>query len=42
MTKDPAFFTRDFETYTLEFAPSDLTLEPFKCTPEGVDGKLRK
>jgi hypothetical protein len=40
--KDPEFFTRDFDTYTLEFAPSDLTLEPFKCTPEGVDGKLGK
>jgi hypothetical protein len=40
--KDPEFFTRDFDPSTLEFAPSDLKIEPFKCTPEGVDGKLVK
>jgi hypothetical protein len=39
---DPEFFTRDFDPSTLEFAPSDLKLEPFKCTPEGVDGTIRK
>jgi hypothetical protein len=39
---DPEFFTRDFDPSTLEFAPSDLKLEPFKCTPEGVDGKIKK
>jgi hypothetical protein len=40
--KDPEFFTRDFDPSTLEYAPSDLTLEPFNCSPEGVDGTIRK
>lgn len=40
--RDPQFFTRDFEPYTLEFAPSDLVIEPFNCSPEGVDGTIRK
>jgi hypothetical protein len=40
--KDPQFFTRDFDTWTLEYRPSDLKLEPFNCTREGVDGTLRK
>lgn len=40
--KDPGYFTRDFPPATLEFAPSDLVLEPFNCTPEGVDGTIRK
>jgi hypothetical protein len=38
--KDPEFFTRSFEPSTLEFGPSDLRIEPFRCTPEGVDGAL--
>jgi hypothetical protein len=40
--KDPEFFTREFDPWTIEYAPSDLTLEPFNCTPEGVDGRIRK
>jgi hypothetical protein len=40
--KDPEFFTRDFDPWIIEFAPSDLELEPFNCTPEGVDGKIGK
>jgi hypothetical protein len=40
--KDPEFFTREFERSSLEYAPSDLKLEPFKCTPGGVDGAVRK
>jgi hypothetical protein len=40
--KDPEFFTRDFDPSTLEYAPSSLKLEPFKCTPEGVDGPIKK
>jgi hypothetical protein len=40
--KDPEFFTRDFDPSTLEYAPSDLTLEPFNCSPEGVTGTLKK
>jgi hypothetical protein len=35
---DPQFFTRAFEPSTLEYAPSDLKLEPFRCAPRGVDG----
>ncbi|HWL62199.1 MAG TPA: DUF6152 family protein [Steroidobacteraceae bacterium] len=35
---DPQFFTRAFEPSTLEYAPSDLKIEPFKCAPRGVDG----
>jgi hypothetical protein len=40
--KDPEFFTRGFESTTFEYGPSDLKLEPFNCTPEGVDGTIRK
>lgn len=40
--KDPEFFTRDFEHSTLEYAPSDLKIEPFNCSREGVDGAIRK
>jgi hypothetical protein len=40
--KDPEFFTRDFDPWTVEFAPSDLKIEPFNCSREGVDGTLRK
>jgi len=40
--KDPEFFTRECDPWTLEFAPADRTLEPFNGTPEGVDGTLRK
>jgi hypothetical protein len=39
---DPEFFTQPFPRATLEYAPSDLKLEPFKCSPEGVTGPLRK
>jgi len=31
---DPVFFSRDFPTYTREFAPSDLAIQPFGCIPE--------
>ncbi len=40
--KDPEFFTRDFDSSTLEYAPSELKLEPFHCSPEGGDGTIRK
>lgn len=40
--KDPEFFTRDFDPWVLEYQPSDLKLEPFNCSPEGVDGTIRK
>jgi hypothetical protein len=40
--KDPEFFTRDFDRSSLEYAPSELKLEPFNCTPGGVDGAKPK
>jgi hypothetical protein len=39
---DPEFFTQPFQRATLEYMPSDLKIEPFNCTPEGVTGTLRK
>jgi hypothetical protein len=40
--KDPEFFTRDFDVARLEYTPSDLTIEPFNCSPEGVTGTLAR
>ncbi len=40
--KDPTFFTRDFDVSRSEYAPSDLKLEPFNCSPEGVTGTIRQ
>jgi hypothetical protein len=40
--KDPEFFTRDFDIARLEYAPSDLTIEPFDCSPEGVTGTIAR
>jgi hypothetical protein len=40
--KDPAFFTRDFDVSRSEYAPSDLTIEPFNCSPEGVTGTIEQ
>lgn len=39
---DPVFFTQPFPRSTREYAPSDLTIEPFDCAPEGLTGTLRK
>jgi hypothetical protein len=39
---DPEFFTQPFPRATMEYVPSDLKIEPFNCTPEGVTGTLRK
>ena len=39
--KDPEFFTRDFDVARMEYAPSDLTIEPFDCSPEGVTGTIK-
>jgi hypothetical protein len=35
---DPGFFTRAFPSSTLEYAPSELKVEPFRCKARGVDG----
>ena len=40
--KDPEFFTRDFDVAHMEYAPSDLTIEPFNCSPEGVTGTISR
>lgn len=40
--KDPDFFTRDFDPASLEYSATDLKLEPFNCSPEGVTGTLKK
>jgi hypothetical protein len=39
---DPEFFKQPFPRSTNEYAPSDLKIEPFNCSPEGVTGTLRK
>ena len=40
--EDPEYFTKPFPRATLEYAPSDLTIEPFNCSPEGLTGTLRR
>jgi uncharacterized protein DUF6152 len=40
--KDPEFFTRAFDVAHMEYAPSDLKLEPFNCSPEGVTGTISR
>jgi hypothetical protein len=35
---DTEFFKQPFPRGTLEYAASDLKLEPFKCSPEGLTG----
>jgi len=39
---DPVFFTQPFPRSRSEYMPSALTIEPFKCSPEGVTGSLKK
>jgi hypothetical protein len=39
---DSEYFTKPFPRGTLEYAPSDLKIEPFNCSPEGVTGTLKK
>jgi hypothetical protein len=39
---DPDFFTHPFPRATMEYAASDLKIEPFNCSPEGVTGSIRK
>jgi hypothetical protein len=39
---DPDYFTQPFPRATLEYAPSALKIEPFKCSPEGVTGTITK
>ena len=39
---DPEFFKQPFPRSLNEYAPSALKIEPFKCSPEGVTGTIRK
>jgi len=39
---DPEFFKQPFPRATMEYAASDLKIEPFNCSPEGVTGTIRK
>ena len=39
---DPEFFRQPFQRVTMEYAASDLKIEPFNCSPEGVTGTVRK
>jgi hypothetical protein len=38
---DPEYFTQSFPRSTREYAVSDLKIEPFNCSPEGVTGPIR-
>ena len=40
--EDPEYFTKPFPRAALEYAPSDLKIEPFNCSPEGLTGTLRR
>jgi hypothetical protein len=39
---DPVYFTQPIRRTTTEYAPSDLKIEPFNCTREGLTGTIRK
>jgi len=39
---DPEFFKQPFPRSTNEYAASDLKIEPFNCSREGVTGTIRK
>ena len=39
---DPQFFQQPLSTLTYEYVPSDLKVEPFKCSREGLTGTLRR
>jgi hypothetical protein len=39
---DPIYFTRVFDPATAEYAPTDLSIEPFNCLPENPDHSLRE
>jgi hypothetical protein len=39
---DPEFFKQPMGRQTMEYSPSDLKIEPFKCSPEGLTGTIGK
>lgn len=40
--RDPTFFKRDFDSALAEYAPTNLSIEPFDCRPENPDHTLRQ
>ena len=40
--EDPVFYTRAFAPAMAQYAPSDLTIQPFNCKPENPDHTLRQ
>ena len=38
---DPEFFKEPVARMTMEYSPSDLKIEPFKCSLEGLTGTIR-
>jgi hypothetical protein len=39
---DSEFFKQPFPRARMEYSPSSLKIEPFKCSPEGLTGTIRK
>jgi hypothetical protein len=39
---DPEFFKQPPARATMEYSPSDLKIEPFKCSREGLTGTIPK
>jgi len=39
--QDPEFFTQPFPKTTYEYAATDLKIEPFNCSPEGLTGTIK-
>ena len=39
---DPEFFTQAFSRVTYEYSPTELAIEPFNCSPEGVTGTVHR
>lgn len=40
--RDPEFFTQPFPRTTYEYGPTDLKIEPFNCSREGLTGTIKK
>ena len=38
---DPEFFKQPLPRAAMEYSPSHLKIEPFKCSPEGLTGTIR-
>jgi hypothetical protein len=39
---DPEFFKQAFPRATMEYEASNLRIEPFQCSPEGITGTIRR